>query len=709
MIATLLILLLSVTVASHRFVLRPEILMMVYLTFSIFSLNAYLYANKKYIYALPVVFLLWGNTHSSINLIFVLFGAFVVGGLIQTHLNDRGITVHPAPTRQQIKLSAIVFAISIVAALINPNFIWQFMYGANVLSSKWSSLVDELLPPVGVQKTMLIGIISTIALSFALNWKRFSVYHFILVLPFIYLPFTASRFIYLSVIVGGPITARNFSSFIRHSNLGKIENRKTLAAISISITLIYAGLAVSGISPFRNKSREIGVGIANNISLNRLIDFMDVNDIKGRVLNPFHLGQYIIWKSYPERTVFIDGRLDKYSEKLIIGANDFVQDNYILDELHFDYGFDSIVMEHPNPIFMKAENGSHAEGGGAMVRYAYIQHPDWALVYWDDEYMLYVKRNKKYQLVINQYEYRHAFPDREITVLYNKLLAVKNRTFMYRELLRNVRSTGSSIGSAMLGILLHEDGKYREALDALSHVNYKGNYHVKSANIYNLYLLSLVLSGDSYVKLGRQDMGLEYYLQFLDIRDDPDILYKAGKIFAGKGLHKEAAEYLDKALKIDPEITDAYQPLVVALEKIGNKAEADRIRGEYAKLTPQRVFQIHSEKGILLYGQKKYEAAIAEFVKALETEPSNSNILTYLGYAYYDTGQMDYAELSFMRAIDASPDNANAHYGLGLIGVKSANKKLVQKHFSVFLRLVPEGQFADRARALMKELTADYT
>jgi tetratricopeptide (TPR) repeat protein len=700
-IAALIILLLSVTVVSHRFVLRPEILVMVYLAFSIFCLNAYLYDNKRYIYALPVVFLLWGNTHLSINLMFVLFAAFIVGGLMQRQLNNRGITDHPAPSGQQIKQSAIVFAISIVAALINPNFIWQFIYGANVLSSNWSSLVIELLPPVGIQKTILIGIISTITLSFALNWRRLSVYHLMLVLPFIYLPFTAYRFTFISVIVGGPIAARNFSSFIRHSNLGKIENRKTLAAISISITLLYAGLALSGISPIGNKSRETGVGIANNKSLNRLIDFMDANDIKGRVLNPFHLGQYIIWKSYPERTVFIDGRLEFFSEKLIMAVNDFVQDNTILDKLHLDYGFESIVMEHPNPVFMKSESGSHAESGGAMVRYAYIQHPDWALVYWDDEYMLYVRRNKKNQPVINQYEYRHAFPDREISMLYNSLLSTKNRRFMYRELLRNVQSTGSSIGYAMLGVLLFEDGKYREALDALSHVNYKGDYHVKTANIYNLNLLSLVHSGDSYLKLGKPGKGLEYYLKFLAIREDPDILYKAGKIFAEQGLHKEAAEHLGKALELDPEITDAYQHLIIALEKIGNKAEADRIRGEYAKLTPES--QIHFEKGISLYSQKKYEEAIAEFVKALETEPSNSNILTYLGYVYYDTGQMDYGELSFMRAIDASPDNANAHYGLGLIGVKSANKKLVQKHFSIFLKLVPEGKFADRARALMDE------
>ena len=45
---SIVVMVLIVLVTRHRFAERPETFMMVFLSFSIFSLNAYLYDNKKY-------------------------------------------------------------------------------------------------------------------------------------------------------------------------------------------------------------------------------------------------------------------------------------------------------------------------------------------------------------------------------------------------------------------------------------------------------------------------------------------------------------------------------------------------------------------------------------------------------------------------------------------------------------------------------------
>ena len=50
----------------HRFVERPDIALMVFLAFTIYALNAWIRAGRRWIFWLPVVQLLWANTHPSI-------------------------------------------------------------------------------------------------------------------------------------------------------------------------------------------------------------------------------------------------------------------------------------------------------------------------------------------------------------------------------------------------------------------------------------------------------------------------------------------------------------------------------------------------------------------------------------------------------------------------------------------------------------------
>lgn len=89
--------LIAVTVLSitailtrQRFVERPDTFLMVFLPFSIYSLTACIHQGRKYIYSLPFIHLLWANRHSSINLMFVPLGAFIVGEMIEWFRGSRG-------------------------------------------------------------------------------------------------------------------------------------------------------------------------------------------------------------------------------------------------------------------------------------------------------------------------------------------------------------------------------------------------------------------------------------------------------------------------------------------------------------------------------------------------------------------------------------------------------------------------------------------
>lgn len=199
-----------VIICRHRFVERPDTFMMFFLSFTIFSLNKFVYENKNYIYSLPVISMLWANSHSSVNLMVIPFLAFVFGGLIQKHLDKKGGRLSSTPSASQLNTILLIFLASFATSLLNPNFFGQLTFGAQFLESGWyKERITELSPPTWDTFKSPYLIPPIIAASLVLNWfmvygskpsenKRYlPVVHLFLIIPFIVLSFTAQRFVFM--------------------------------------------------------------------------------------------------------------------------------------------------------------------------------------------------------------------------------------------------------------------------------------------------------------------------------------------------------------------------------------------------------------------------------------------------------------------------------------------------------------------------------
>ncbi len=146
-VIAILVMLFIVIATRHRFLERPDTFMMVFLAFSIFSLKAFIYESKKYIYALPLVHMLWANSHSSITLMFVPFLAFLAGGLLQRYLAGKSELFKDAPSFSQLKIIMLIFIASFAPPLVSPYFINQYLYGAQFLASDvYKQGIVELKP-----------------------------------------------------------------------------------------------------------------------------------------------------------------------------------------------------------------------------------------------------------------------------------------------------------------------------------------------------------------------------------------------------------------------------------------------------------------------------------------------------------------------------------------------------------------------------------
>ena len=144
LLVSIAILFVTAVFMRYRFVERPDIMLMLFLSLNIYSLNAYVQENKPYIYFLPVIQILWANMHPSISLMAIPFIAFIAGGLFQRVIQDRFDYQYPfTPPYRQIFIIVVVFAASTLASLINPYTSSQLTAPASLITSNW--WMDEVI------------------------------------------------------------------------------------------------------------------------------------------------------------------------------------------------------------------------------------------------------------------------------------------------------------------------------------------------------------------------------------------------------------------------------------------------------------------------------------------------------------------------------------------------------------------------------------
>jgi len=557
----------TVVILQFRFVLRPEILMMGYISFSIFSLNAYMYEDRKYVYALPLVHLLWANTHSSINLMFVPFGAFILGGAAQIYIGKKGVGDPASVSRRKVAVIGALFVISLAASLLNPNSFHQYLYAGKVLAADWYKKVTvELHPPVGADRTMLFVIVGLIISSFVLNAKRISFIHLLLVLPFLYLPFLADRFIVLIGVIGGPVLARNISGFIESRRVGLLSRKKAIVIMTLVWIVLYCSLTLAKAGPFGRGGGAFGFGFDYSMVPRGAVEYLDSRGIYDKVMNEFSDGQYIIWTGYPRRTVFIDGR-GALPEELLYKSMTFRFSNAVLDDLYNRFGFETIVMPYARDAIYGGKHKFH------------FMHPQWALVYWDDTSMVFLKRGGRYENVVGSDEYKFATPDISLYSFIGGLEEHRDDIAEQRlaeELKRNIRETDSSLARTFLGSLYAKRERGREAVESFSGIR-------RYAYPTHRYIVN-ILAGQAYEQLGNLSEALWQYDEALGMQPDTVTLLRTADLYLRMNRPEKAVEACRKALQLNSGTAEAYPLLIRSYQKLGLTKEAAGALSEFQSL-----------------------------------------------------------------------------------------------------------------------------
>ena len=315
---------------------------------------------RRWLWTLPIIALVWANCH----------GGFFMGWIVLLAYAGEALI-----TRRDRRLLWIITACSIGVSLLNPNG-WHVV--STLLAYRASAMTANLVewqppklwgPPYGFD--LLLGAATFVLI---LSWKQVRPAHAILFVAFGAASIIAFRNILLIGFLAPVLIAAYVPFRVRLP-----RNLEWTPALLAAIVLA-TGIAQGRFFQLRVASWTIPSGAA---------DFLLSRHITGPMFNTYEQGGYLIWKSWPQERVFIDGRSlsdSVYRDYRQILFNNGSAADAILGpraELLERYGIRAVVMNT-----MDFQSGALYPLALALAAPA---STDWQLVYDDEQVLVFLR------------------------------------------------------------------------------------------------------------------------------------------------------------------------------------------------------------------------------------------------------------------------------------------------------------------------------
>jgi len=396
-------------VMRHRFVERPDIALMVFLAATIYALDAYVVeGRRRWLYALPLMQVVWVNVHPSAIVALVPFGAVLgTAGLAWAARRWRGWTLSESASPAQARVVGVVGVVVLAASLVNPHGLDALTLPFQLVDMTWfRAEIGELQAPRPEENPAPFILAALLVAALALAGRRLPPAKVLLIVPFAYLGLSANRFVFLLALVGGPVLVKALAVGLQTVSATRLVRAAAVASLIVAVaSTAVASLAVAGVGPAAEPRKQPGLGRNDAHVPEGALRYLDAQGVEGPILNSFHWGGYITWRDFPRRRVLVDGR--GYLPPGVIEEMAFARVYPAhLARLREMYGFDVALLSYPRYSGHRIEDviGADADQG--------LTSPDWALVYWDDLALVYLRRTAHLAAIIERDAYRYVRPSR---------------------------------------------------------------------------------------------------------------------------------------------------------------------------------------------------------------------------------------------------------------------------------------------------------
>jgi hypothetical protein len=282
--------------------IRPHMLGFLILLCELLVLELGRRRDSRWFYALPPLFALWINVHSSFIIGFVILAVVLASAFLRV---ECGLVAAKPWPRKTAKMLALAGALAIPALFCNPvgpKLIW---YPIDVMINRPQSLkwIAEWVPSDlgSLRGVLLLITTSVIFLAAMIRSAKVHIHELLLLAVFFYFAARHERMEFLFGILAAPILCRLLADVC-----DRYQPERDRILPNAAVMLI-AAMAVALVFP-NSRALAEQVNKANPV---KTVEFLKQSGLSGRMLNEYVYGGYLIWAA-PERPVFIDGRSEVY-------------------------------------------------------------------------------------------------------------------------------------------------------------------------------------------------------------------------------------------------------------------------------------------------------------------------------------------------------------------------------------------------------------
>lgn len=135
------------------------------------------------------------------------------------------------------------------------------------------------------------------------------------------------------------------------------------------------------------------------------------------------------------------------------------------------------------------------------------------------------------------------------------------------------------------------------------------------------------------------------------------VLLIRGVAYRNKGNYKQAIEDFDRAIRLKPDIAEAFNNRGVTYDYKGDYERAIQDYNQVIKLRPDYAAPFNN-RGLVYHEKGEYDRAIQDFDHAIRLKPGYAEAFENRGSAYLATGDYDQAIRDYSQAITLEPNYA---------------------------------------------------
>ena len=313
---------------------RPHLISFLFFAWFLRALLTVKYRNVMWpLYALPVAMALWVNLH----------GGYVVGlALLFAFVLAEGATAlgtGASDYRRRSVWYGVTFLAALAGSAVNPDGITRWLYPFQVMGMEVSQMINEWKPQdLGELPGLVIlglGLVFLVVVAYrrrppdllelalpvsifiaGMTSVRHVTFAALTLIPFLAQAIAEGGLTRLIegpfVFLKKPIGAAGKIWSTAAVRLAPSPGDKGIFVVHwiLAALVFFVGTPVILAHDPSFSTRDTKLPVA-------AVDFIEANDIDGRMYNNYALGGYLIFRLYPERKVFIDGRADLYGDEFV--------------------------------------------------------------------------------------------------------------------------------------------------------------------------------------------------------------------------------------------------------------------------------------------------------------------------------------------------------------------------------------------------------